>query len=233
MVKYRVKIADIREEVQGTKTFLLEKPEGFTWIEGAHTHIGLIGFDEGDTPNKNWVRHMSIITLPEENLIGFTTRIKENPSEFKDKLAKLLIGDEIILFKIGSRMYLRRENRPIVLISMGVGIATMRPIIHKFIEDQTNIPRVVNININATDDFVYRNELDKLLSVAYHNDWLSSRRDFYDLLNHVTEQTNGIFYVVGSDTFLVEVINFLRSKGISDQSILIDKKEEQFINYFK
>ena len=102
MVKHRVKILDIIDEAQGTKTYLLEKPEDFTWDEGAHTHIGLLGFDKGERPNKEWVRHMSIMTLPEENSIGFTTRITYPMSEFKEKLSKLQIGDEIILFKIGS-----------------------------------------------------------------------------------------------------------------------------------
>lgn len=226
MVKYRVKITDIREEAQGVKTFLLEKPEDFTWIEGAHTHIGLLGFDDGEKPNKNLVRHMSIMTLPEENILGFTTRITSNPSEFKEKLSKLQVGDEIILFKIGSRMFLRREDRPVVLVSMGVGIATMRPLIYGFIKDKTGISNIININVDSSKDFVYRKELDQLVCIDYKNYWLGSRKEFYERLDQVSKNSNAIYYVVGGDTFIIDVIKFLKNNGMKEHSILIDKKEE-------
>lgn len=232
MVKYRVKLIDIIEEAYGTKTFLLEKPEDFTWQEGAHTHIGMLGFDEGEKPNKDWVRHMSIMTLPEDNKIGFTTRILSPFSEFKEKLSKLQIGDEIILFKIDSKMYLRRVNRPIVLISMGAGIATMRPLILTYIKDAMGIPEIININVDSSKDFIYKDELDQLANSQYQNYWTGSRQEFYETLDSVSEKSDAIYYIVGSDGFLKDVIKYLQNKMINKDSILIDKKEELLANYF-
>lgn len=232
MVKYRVKLIDIIEEAYGTKTFLLEKPEDFTWQEGAHTHIGMLGFDEGEKPNKDWVRHMSIMTLPEDNKIGFTTRILSPFSEFKEKLSKLQIGDEIILFKIYSKMYLRRVNRPIVLISMGAGIATMRPLILRYIKDAMGIPEIININVDSSKDFIYKDELDHLANSQYQNYWTGSRQEFYETLDTVSKKSDAIYYIVGSDGFLKDVIKYLQNKMISKDSILIDKKEELLANYF-
>ena len=226
MVKHRVKILDIIDEAQGTKTYLLEKPEDFTWDEGAHTHIGLLGFDQGERPNKAWVRHMSIMTLPEEHNIGFTTRISYPMSEFKEKLSKLQIGDEIILFKIGSRMYLRRQNRPIVLLSMGVGVATMRPLIHTFCKDKTDIPKLININVDSSKEYIFQTELDQLVDSDYQNHWVASRREFYEVLETVSKNTDAIYYVVGSNGFVKNVIAYLQHNMVDDNSILIDKKEE-------
>lgn len=232
MVKYRLKIMDIAEEAPGVRTYFLEKPEEFTWIEGAHMHVGLPGFDEGEMPNKDMVRHMSIMTLPEESKIGFTTRVLPSFSGFKEELSKLHIGEEVTLFKVGSRMFLRRENRPIVLVSMGVGISTMRPLIYGFIKDKTGIPGLININVNSSRAFVYKPELDKLESSFYQNYWLDSRTGFYEELDKASEQSDSIYYIVGSDTFIKEVIKFLKSKEIEESSILIDKKEEQSANYY-
>jgi ferredoxin--NADP+ reductase len=232
MDKYRVKIIDMKEEAPGTKTFFLEKPSNFIWQEGAHTHIGLIGFDEGELPNKNWVHHMSIMTLPEDNKIGFTTRLLPPFSEFKEKLSDLQIGDEVILFKIGSRMFLRRENKAIILVSMGVGIATMKPLIHRFLKDDAQISRLININVNSTKDFVYRNELDPLQNSNYKNYWIDSRSKFYETLDKVSEQEDAIYYVVGSDEFVKDIIRDLKNKKVEDENILIDKKEEMKTNYF-
>ena len=155
MIRYKLKILDIIDETKVTKTYYFEKPEDFTWEEGSHTHIGLVGFDEGEQPNKNWIRHMSIMTLPDENKVGITTRVPGSSSEFKNKLSELNIGDEVVLFKIGSRMILRRDNRPVIFLSMGVGIATMRPVILTFIKDKVNIPYVVNVNIDSSGNFVF------------------------------------------------------------------------------
>ncbi len=130
---------------------------------------------------------MSIITLPEENKIAITTRVPGSKSEFKNKLAELKTGDEVAFFKIGSRMGLRRINRPIILISMGVGIATMRPLILSFINDKTNIPYLLNINIDSSDKFVFKNQLDKLADENYKNYWINSRTSFYEMTQQINE----------------------------------------------
>ncbi|WP_033165621.1 FAD-dependent oxidoreductase [Clostridium sp. KNHs205] len=232
MVKYKVKITDIIEEAHGTKTFILDKPEDFTWLEGAHTHIGMLGFDEGETPNKAWVRHMSIITLPEDNKIGFTTRVYPPFSEFKDKLSGLQAGDEVVLFKIGSRMYLRREEKTVVLVSMGVGIATMRPLIKSFIKDQTGIRELISLNIDSSGDFIYKAELDQLHNPKLKKYFAENRNEFYEILNVISENKDAYYYLVGSDNFLRDIIKYLKNKNIPEKSILLDKKEELLADYF-
>lgn len=233
MEKFRLKIIDIIEEAKDTKTYLLEKPEDFSWVEGAHTHIGLIGFDEGERPNKGWVRHMSIMTLEEDKKIGFTTRLVSPCSEFKEKLSALSVGDEVVLFKIGSKMFLRREDKPIVLLSMGVGIATMRPLIYSFIKDNSHIPSLININVDSSKDFVYHSELDGLCNSSYKNYWLGSRSEFYKELEGVSAIEDALYYVVGSDEFIKDVIKTLKTKEIPVEHIFIDKKDEMQAEFFK
>jgi hypothetical protein len=233
MLKYKLKIVDVIDEAERTKTFYFEKPEGFTWEEGTHTHIGHVGFDEGEMPNKNWVRHMSIMTLPSENKIGITTRVTDSTSEFKDKLSKLNIGDELILFKLGSRMALRRCRRPVILLSMGVGIATMRPIILSFIKDKTDIPYLINANVDSSGDFIFKDELNKLEDDSYKNYWLNSREAFYKTLDKLLQRKNAVYYIVGSDDFIKDIIQLLISNGINNEDIIIDKKVEVREEYFK
>lgn len=227
MEKYTLKIIDIIDETENTKTYFFEKPENLTWEPGSHTHIAHIGFDIGDQPRKEWVRHMSIITLPEENKIAITTRVPGRKSEFKNKLAELKIGDEVVFFKIGSRMGLRRINRPIILISMGVGIATMRPLILSFINDKTKIPYLSNINIDSSDKFVFKNQLDKLVDENYKNYWVNSRKEFYEILNKLMKAEDAIYYVVGSDAFIKDIIQRLRLNNVKIDDIVIDRKDEK------
>jgi ferredoxin--NADP+ reductase len=80
---YWTKINKIINETSEIKTYLLDRPEGFTWEEDSHTHMGLKGFNEGEKPNKSLVRHMSISTVPNENIIRITTRIRNNVLNLK------------------------------------------------------------------------------------------------------------------------------------------------------
>lgn len=224
-MKYKLKIVDIRIESDKTKTFLLEKPVELDWDEGSHTHIAHVGYDDNGLPNKNLVRHMSIMTLPQENYFGFTTRLNEDPSMFKSRLAELNVGDALVVFKLGSRMKLRREDKPIVLISMGVGIATMRPLIKSFLLDNTNISHLININVDATKTHVFQTELNDSETLNYQNYWTKSRVEFYQTLTQIIKNNHAIYYIVGSDLFLRTVIKKLKSFDIRIDNIVIDKKD--------
>ncbi len=232
MEKYKLKIIDIVEEAVGIKSYYFEKPSDLDWLEGAHVHIGHIGYDEGELPNKALVRHMSITTLACENKIGITTRVPGSNSQFKMKLSELRIGDEVIFFKFGSRMYLRRMNRPLILLSMGVGMATIRPLLQAFINDTSNIPVVINVNVNSTGEFLFHNELDPYTGDSYINYWLKSRRDFINLLSGLPYKEEAIFYLVGSDEFMKDNIVLLNSMGVRNEDIILDRKEEKLKDYF-
>ncbi|MDF2845211.1 MAG: hypothetical protein K0R00_3637 [Herbinix sp.] len=232
MIKYTLKVIDIKQEASNTFSFYMEKPDDLIWIEGAHTHIGIVGFDKGELPNKNLVRHMSINTLPDENKIGFTTRIQEPQSEFKSELSKISIGDELVIFKLGSRLNLRRNNRPIILLSMGVGIATMRPIVHAFLVNSSSISSLVSVNIDSSKNYIFRDELDAIQTDLYKNYWYDCRADFYQSLNEFTELKNPLYYVIGSDNFIKDIIRTLHFKNVKEEDIFLDKKEEVLADYF-
>ncbi len=232
MEKYKLKVIDIVEEASGIKTYHFEKPADLTWLEGGHTHIGHVGFDEGDLPNKALVRHMSITTLPSENKLGITTKVPGSDSLFKQKLTELKIGDEAIFFKLGSRMYLRRANRPLIFLSMGVGIAAFRPAILAYHKDTSNIASIKNVNVNSSGEFLYRSELEAYADDTYINYWVQSRREFIDLLSELSHEENAIYYIVGSDEFLKDNIKLLLQSGVRKEDILLDKKEEKLKDYF-
>jgi ferredoxin-NADP reductase len=231
-MKHRAKIIEIIDETKESKTYLLEKPEHFNWNEGSHIRFGLTWFEQGEKPNKRLFRHMSIMTLPNEGKVGFTTKVPGSSSEFKNKLSQLKIGDEIVFFKLGSRMRLRRCNKPVVLLSMGVGIATMRPLILSFVGDKTNVPCLVNMNVNSSGEFVYKNELDKFVNDDYKNYWIESRKDFYETLNQLSETKDVIYYIVGDEFFIKDIIIQLKSKNVDSSDIILDKREEVVHGYF-
>lgn len=229
---YWTKINKIIEEMPEVKTYLLDCPEGFTWEEGAHTHLALEGFNAGEQPNKSLVRHMSISTLPGENSIGITTRIKENCSEFKSILRSLEVGDQVALFKIHSNVPLKREDKNIYLLSSGVGLATFRPLVLKYFEHADNVTQIHSLNIDSSKYFLFTDVFESAPDKNFTAQYVENREDYYKEVKKLAADQDGLFYVVGSDEFIMQNIEVLREQGIKQEQIILDKRERQLAQFF-
>ena len=224
---YWTKINKIIDETSEVKTFLLDCPEGFTWEEGSFTHFALEGFNAGDKPNRSLVRHMSICTLPHEDSIGITTRIREKCSEFKAILRNLEVGSPVALFKTRSNVPLKREGKNVYLLSAGVGLATFRPLVLDYFERPDQIQQMHSLNIDSTSDFLFTNIFKTLPEKNFTAQFVDNRDDYYENVKKLATDKGGIFYGVGSDEFLMQNIEVLREKGIEPGQIMLDKREEQ------
>lgn len=223
---YWTKINKIIEETPEVKTYLLDCPKDFTWEEGSHTHFALEGFNAGDKPNRGLIRHMSISTLPHENSIGITTRIREQCSEFKMVLRNLVVGNEVALFKTHSNVPLKREDKNVYLLSSGVGLATFRPLVLDYFERADNVNQINSLNIDSSKDFLFTNIFESAPDKKFTSQFVDNRKDYYEEVKNLAADKNGLFYVVGSDEFLVQTIQVLREQGIKPEQIMLDKREQ-------
>src|SRR5699024_4471472 len=172
---YWTKINKVIEESPEVKTYLLDCPEDFTWEEGAHTHFALKGFNAGDKPNRSLIRHMSITTLPNENSIGITTRIKDQCSEFKSILRNMEIGNEVAIFKTHSNVPLKRENKNVYLLSAGVGIATFRPLVLDYFARTENIKQMHSLNVDSSKHFLFDHIFESTADKAFTAQFVDNR----------------------------------------------------------
>lgn len=222
---YWTKINKIIEETPEVKTYLLDCPEDFTWEEGSHTHFALKGFNAGEKPNRGLIRHMSISTLPNENSIGITTRIREQCSEFKTILRNLEVGNEVAIFKTHSNVPLKREDKNVYLLSSGVGLATFRPLVLDYFERGDNVNQIHSLNIDSSKDFLFPTIFESAPDKKFTSQFVDNRKDYYEEVKNLAADKNGLFYVVGSDEFLVQNIKVLREQGIKPEQIMLDKHE--------
>nr|WP_259547698.1 dihydropteridine reductase [Heyndrickxia oleronia] len=224
---YWTKINKIIEETPEVKTYLLDCPEDFTWEEGSHTHFALEGFNAGDKPNRSIIRHMSISTLPHENAIGITTRIREQCSEFKSILSNLEVGNEVAIFKTHSNVPLKREDKNVYLLSSGVGLATFRPLVLEYFECADNVNQIHSLNIDSSKDFLFTNIFKSEPDKKFTAQFVDNRKDYYEEVKNLAADKDAIFYVVGSDEFLEQNIEVLREQGIKPEQIMLDKREKE------
>ncbi|MGY5343676.1 dihydropteridine reductase [Paenibacillus glucanolyticus] len=224
---YWTKINKIIEETPEVKTYLLDCPKDFTWEEGSHTHFALEGFNTGDKPNRSLIRHMSISTLPHEKSIGITTRIREQCSEFKTILRNLKVGDEVAIFKTHSNVPLKREDKNVYLLSSGVGLATFRPLVLDYFERADHVNQIHSLNIDSSKDFLFTNIFESVPDKKFTSQFVDNRTDYYEEVKNLATDKDGLFYVVGSDEFLLQNIEVLREQGIKPEQIMLDKREQQ------
>lgn len=229
---YWTKLIDVVIESPDVKTFVFECPEEYTWEEGAHIHLAFEGFNIGEKPNRSLIRHMSISTLKDEDTIGITTRIKKEPSEFKRILNELPIGGSAAIFKTHTNVPLKRESKNIYMLSSGVGLATLRPLALDYINDSHNVERIHSLNVDSSQDYlftdIFKTSPDKNLAAQFVN----NRTDYYSEAKKLTDDKDGLFYVVGSDEFLKQNIELLLGQGIPNHQIVLDKHESQKENFF-
>lgn len=230
---YWTKIHRIVEESPEVKTYYLDKPEDVTWEEGAHIHLALKGFNAGEKPNRSLVRHMSISTLPNEQAIGITTRIKKDCSEFKSILRTLDVGDEVAVFKIRSNVPLRRENKKIILLSSGVGLATFRPLVLDYLNHSDQVDSIYSLNVDSSKHYLFphlfKTDSDKRLT----SEFVDTRQAYYERVKELGADKNALYYVVGSDEFLLENIALLHEMSIQSDQIKLDKHEHQLVAFLE
>ena len=228
MDKHQVKILDIVEEYKNVYTYTLEKPGDLNWDEGTSFHLALPGYDEGEEVNKKLVHHLSINTLTDEGNIRFTTKIPIRKSIFKKTLAKLKKGDTVSIFKFESHMALRREDMPIVLLSQGLAMSTMRPLIKRFEQDNEGIPELISLNVNSKDTHLYEADFENVDGSLFVKYWLDSRTDYLEKIKDLAiEKKDAYYYIVGSEAFVLDSLYILKDNGISSDQLIIDKDDEK------
>ena len=218
-----IEVTQIVEEVPETFTFKFAVPENIKWKLGAYDHF-LASDLTGDKPFKgNLVREISIMSHPNENYIGFTTRIRSNASDFKQALGKLQAGDKIRVFFFGSHIKLPETNTPVVFISMGEGIATFRPFIIELLDGYSETT-ITNINIERSGKFVYQDELNGLPANKIKNVLVTSRNALYEGIDKTLENKENVYYVVGSKQFNKDIGSYLKKHDVDRKSIRFDKQ---------
>jgi len=214
---YTVKLLEKKLISPNTCAFTFSKPP-VSWPEGTNFHLAFA--DYKDHEKKKYVRHFSVVNLDHEDHITFITR--HTPSPFKERLFKLKTNDTMLLYGLKQRMPLRLEDRPITLVSMGVGLAAFRTAILTHQKMGSHLP-LKQINISKQED-LFKGDFEGLKNVK--NYYLFARSDLMACLEETYDQAS-IYYIVGSDDFIDGLLSFLHKKNHKPSLIEMDKKADK------
>ncbi|WP_281974315.1 FAD-dependent oxidoreductase [Halobacillus litoralis] len=204
------------QESDRVYTFLFEKDKDLSWNEGQH---GL--FTITHKKMKDSIRPFSVASSPSEGVVRITTKIDEEPSEFKKALLELEEGMRIKMIGPVGSFYLKDET-PRLFMAGGIGITPFRAIL-KQLEAEGNRGGKPSelLYVDSQEAHLYKDELDELArdtSIDVH--YLSTRNDMYSYIDEfITSHNNNAQYFVSGPKSMT---NYLKEKHISKRKIKKD-----------
>lgn len=206
-----------------TYSFEFQPLEAVQWKEGDSSKVFL------QVKDQIVGKKFSYATIQDEDKIRFTTRIRKQASLYKESWRSLEVGDRIEVSTPSGDFDLKREDRPVLILSNGVGIAAARGLIYAYIKDTDSIPLMASINVNSSsrlyeEEFKPHIEMMSTLRMTYAED----REQYYQSLDYILQQMmmyvsdDPIIYVVGSQSFVNGTIQHLINMGMGYRDIITD-----------
>ncbi|MCH4889955.1 hypothetical protein EZV73_20415 [Acidaminobacter sp. JC074] len=210
-------VINIIKHDETTFSFDIETEEISKWTPGEHTFL-IVRVGEKEVGKK-----LSIASSPHEGFLRFTTRVTEPRSDYKEVLVNLVKGEYVKLGKPEGVLKLRRELRPLVLLSEGIGIAPMRAMVSSYVDNQNHISEMIQLSLDEIGD-IYKEEFDLYKSDLKHfsSYYLSSKAGYFDMLHHELrmlmkrQDLEPIIYLTGTDDFVDENVIRLKALGFLD-----------------
>lgn len=214
------------KESVGVYTFLFKKENDLTWKAGQH---GL--FTITHKKIKNPTKPFTVASAPGENIVRITTRISENPSDFKKAMLELKQGMKIKIAGPVGNFYLKEDNSPSVLIAGGIGITPYRSILKQIeIDGNRDENHISLLYLDSGKSYLFKEELDRIAKILFVNiTYLDSRDQLHKEINKFINlyKDKGNYFISGPKSMVDSISVFLQSENILKRNI----KKDSFFGY--
>jgi glycine betaine catabolism B len=177
--------------------------------------------------NRGVRRFFSIASSPTENLVLLASKFYEKPSTFKQALAKLEPGDEIVVSDLQGEFTMPDDtNQKLVLIAGGIGVTPFRSMA-KWMIDQGESRDVVLLHSNKTkEDIVFRDIFERAEKLGFKTIYVNTDTDGYIDENVISEKVPDYkdrkFYVSGPEPMVEAFEKMLYKMGIAKKNVKRD-----------
>ena len=223
MENCKVRIKEIKKVADYTKSFVLEKPNGFKYKSGQHGYIELSA-DNG--------KPFSLVSSPHEKTIEFATIIRDQ-SSWKQELDNKKIGNELILSGPYGIFKYEDSETDVGFIAGGIGITPFIGIL-RYLTFKKLPTKVILLYSNKSENrTAFKNDLDLLaeknlnLKIVYTMteqedfDGEKGRIDENFIRKHVKNPEKKIWYIAGPPMMVKEMNNLLK-KEFNAKKIKLD-----------
>ena len=215
----QIKLIKKSQEVGDKYVFDFEAVSPLEWKAGQD---GIFTFKGKKIKGKS-LRIFTVASSPDEKNITVGTIIVENPSDFKDKMRSMEIGDSMFLRGPFGTFVVPNYNKKIALIAGGIGITPMRAIL-KDLENQEIPIEVTLFYVDSKKDFVFKEEL---VASSIKNEkitilFLEDRETFGEELTKYVQQNknDSLYFISGSPKMVKGVRMDLKNQDILTSNIV-------------
>lgn len=222
MKEYRVKILEATYINHDVKRFLVEKPEGYSFIPGQATEVSI------DLPVwRNQLRPFTFTSLTEWPYLEFTIKIYNDHHGVTKQLGKTNAGQTLLLHEVfGTIQY----KGPGIFIAAGAGITPFIAIFRDLYEKKALGNNTLILSNKTSNDIIDGPELFQMLGARFLNvftregviGFMERRIDRNYLVETIRDFSRN-FYVCGPELFVSQITAHLLSLGASAESIIFEQ----------
>lgn len=225
----RAKLDHVDEIAKNIKMFWFVPDRKPRQIAGQFTELRLPHKNRDKRGDRRW---FTLASSPTEEKLAITTKFAtENGSSFKNALAAMKPGDEVMLAQpMGDFVLPKDKSIPLVFIAGGIGVTPMRSIV-KWLLD-TGEKRDIHLiyAANSIEEVAFRNlfeEYGMKLTLMLNDPpagWPGvSGRLSADRIIQLTGSLSGkLVYMSGPEPMIEALAKGIKEKGVSKKQIITD-----------
>ena len=219
---YPVKILECSYINHDVKRFIVEKPEGYTFIPGQATVVSI------DLPEwRNELRPFTFTSLNEWPYLEFTIKIYNDHHGVTEQLGKTNAGVTLLLHDIFGTIQYRG---PGVFIAAGAGVTPFIAILRDLYNQKIIAGNKLILSNKTSEDIICGKELFQMLGADFINVFtregvigFRERRIDRNFLIEMIRDFSSNFYVCGPDEFVKDMTGYLLSLGAVAGGIIFEQ----------
>lgn len=226
-VMYELNFKEMIKEASDVYSFVFQIPEELDWIPGQH---GIFRFKNKPVEGKD-LRVFSFASIKEEGLMLFTTRIVDEPSDFKKQLLTLKPGDIMTVGAAAGKFKIEDYGKTICIMAGGIGITPVRAFLKELDQKGVNPGFLKVLYSDDRGEFAYE-EFLKEVNEKYSGlklEFISDRNIFSTQIDEFAkkEGNESLYYIAGTPGMNAFITEKLLGHGIEKDMI----KTDVFLGY--
>jgi len=236
MQGFTITLKEIRDVADGTRLFIFDKPEEYTFKAGQYVAMEVPKMEDIETDKRGLIRSLSLSSAPCESELYFAMR--HGDSSFKQTCWKLLPGSTVVITKAVGFFILpgEEDTRPRVFLAGGIGVTPVRSILKQAEHEKSERDFTFFYSNRFTKDAAFNEEIKniKLAHLRFVTVLSKSEEPCAgenDERGYICEETlkkyiqdipDCLYYIVGSPQFSEAVENVLTDLGVPKEQRHMD-----------
>ncbi len=220
-MSHTVKIKDVHRETHDVRSFITEKPSGYSFIPGQGTQVAINkdGWEDEQRP-------FTFCSLNDDDYLEFVIKIYSDHDGVTNQLGKVESGDELILDDPwGAIQY----KGPGVFLAGGAGVTPFIAIFRDLHQKGKLMGNKLIFSNKTEEDIILYDEFEQMLGDDFTNTLTREEKPTYEhgridkeMLQKYVDDFDRHFYLCGPMQFVLDLKTHLENLGAETDEIVFE-----------